>query len=108
MKKFAIAATAATAAAMMMSAQGAFAADGATIYNTVCFACHSTGAAGAPKTGDKAAWAPRIAQGMDVMKQHAVQGFKGAKGVMPPKGGRADLPDADIEAAVEYLVSKSQ
>lgn len=105
MKKLAIAAT---AAAMMFSAQGAFAADGATIYNTVCFACHSTGAAGAPKAGDKAAWEPRIAQGMDVLKQHALQGFKGTKGVMPPKGGRADLPDADIEAAVEYIVSKAQ
>jgi len=105
MKKFVIAA--AGAAALMISAQSAVA-DGAATYNTVCFACHSTGAAGAPKTGDKAAWAPRIAQGMDVMKQHAVKGFKGSTGVMPPKGGRADLPDADIEAAVEYLVSKAQ
>ncbi len=106
MKKFVFAAAA--GAALMISAQGAMAADGATIYNTVCFACHSTGAAGAPKAGDKAAWEPRIAQGMDVLKQHAVQGFKGTKGVMPPKGGRADLPDADIEAAVEYIVSKAQ
>ena len=105
MKKFVFAAA---GAALMVSAQGAIAADGATIYNTVCFACHSTGAAGAPKTGDKAAWAPRIAQGMDLMKEHAVKGFKGTTGVMPPKGGRADLPDADIEAAVEYLISKSQ
>ncbi len=105
MKKFVIAAA---TTALMLAAQSTMAADGATIYNTVCFACHSTGAAGAPKTGDKAAWDPRIAQGMDVLKQHAVQGFKGSKGVMPPKGGRADLPDADIEAAVEYLVAKSK
>jgi len=106
MKKSIIAAAA--GAVFMMSAQGVLAADGKTIYNTVCFACHSTGAAGAPKAGDKAAWEPRIAQGMDVLKQHALQGFKGTKGVMPPKGGRADLPDADIEAAVEYIVSQAQ
>jgi cytochrome c5 len=103
MKKFVFAAAA--GAALMISAQGAMAADGKTIFNTVCFACHATGAAGAPKAGDKAAWAPRIAQGMDVLKQHALHGFKGKKGVMPPKGGRADLPDADIEGAVEYIVS---
>ena len=84
---------------MMSSAQ----ADVRT-YRTACMACHATGAAGAPKTGDKAAWTARIAQGMDMLVKHAIDG----KGAMPPKGGRADLTDAQIKSAVEYMVAESK
>ncbi|MEO1889161.1 MAG: c-type cytochrome [Cycloclasticus sp.] len=74
------------------------------IYNTACMACHTTGAAGAPKTGDVAAWAPRIAQGADVLFEHATKGFKG----MPPRGGSPQLSDEDITAAIDFMVANSQ
>lgn len=105
MKKMLV--VAAMGAVMMVSGQ-AFAADGKKTYDSVCFACHGTGAAGAPKLGDKAAWAPRIAQGVATLKTHATKGFTGKTGVMPAKGGRADIPDADVSAAVEYMVSQSK
>lgn len=101
-----------TMVAMVMGAAflvaGQAHADGKATYDGACFACHATGAAGAPKMGDKAAWAPRIAQGMDVLKKHATEGFKGTSGFMPAKGGRADLSDADIAAAIEYMVAASK
>ena len=78
--------------------------DGAAIYNSVCLACHASGVAGAPKTGDKAAWAPRIATGIAAMLKTATEG----KGAMPPKGGAADLSDAELKAAVEYLVDQAK
>ncbi|MGE5490929.1 MAG: c-type cytochrome [Actinomycetota bacterium] len=78
--------------------------DGATVFNTVCAACHNTGAAGAPKAGDKAAWAPRIAQGKEALYKSALNG----KNAMPPKGGAANLSDAEIKAAVDFLVGKAQ
>ena len=62
------------------------------------------GTGGAPPVGDVAAWAPRIAQGMDTLYMHALMGFQGTKGFMPPKGGRVDLSDDEIKAAVDYLV----
>jgi len=77
---------------------------GEAIYNAACMACHTTGAAGAPKLGDKAAWALRIGQGAATLVQHALQGFKG----MPAKGGCTSCSDAEIEAAVEYLTAKAQ
>jgi len=63
---------------------------------------------GAPKAGDRAAWAPRIAKGKAVLYQHALQGFQGTSGVMPPKGGRVDLPDDLIKAAVDHMVGMVQ
>lgn len=81
-------------------AAGGKARDGATVYNTVCMACHGSGAAGAPKAGDKSAWAPRIAKGTAALVKSAIAG----KGAMPPKGGNADLTDAEMKAAVEHLV----
>ncbi|WP_153130011.1 c-type cytochrome [Dechloromonas hortensis] len=74
--------------------------DGPTVFNSVCGACHNTGAAGAPKAGDKAAWAPRLAQGKDALYKSAIAG----KGAMPPKGGAADLSDGEIKAAVDHLL----
>ncbi len=81
---------------------------GLEVFNTACAACHGPGIAGAPKVGDAAAWADRIATGMDKLKEHAVTGFQGKTGFMPPKGGRADLSDDEIHSAVEYMVSESQ
>ena len=78
--------------------------DGKAIYDQACFACHGTGAAGAPKFGDSGAWSARINQGMDTMYDHAINGFKG----MPPRGGRADLDDESVKAAVKYMVDNSK
>ena len=81
---------------------------GPQVFNQACNACHGAGIGGAPKSGDKAAWAPRIAQGMDTLHKHALQGFQGKSGVMPPKGGSVNLSDAEITAAVDYMVSQSK
>jgi len=78
---------------------------GKTLYGQACIACHGAGIAGAPKTGDKTAWAPRLAQGTAILYQHAIAGFQGKAGVMPPKGGSA-APDADVKAAVDYMLSE--
>ncbi len=81
---------------------------GEDTYKQVCSACHSAGLAGAPKSGDKAAWAPRIAQGKDTLYKHAIGGFQGKAGVMPAKGGRTDLPDDLIRQTVDYMVKLNQ
>lgn len=75
--------------------------DGATIYNTVCGACHNTGAAGAPKIDDKGAWAPRLATGKDAL----VKSLTNGKGAMPAKGG-ATLSDDEIKGVIEYVMGK--
>lgn len=77
--------------------------DAKSAYTASCFACHGTGAAGAPKLGDKAAWKARIAQGMGTLVNHANNGFKG----MPPKGG-SSLSDDAIKAVVKYMVDGSK
>ncbi|MDR3452498.1 MAG: c-type cytochrome [Rhodoferax sp.] len=76
---------------------------GETRYKETCFACHATGVAGAPKFGDKAAWAPRIATGMDTLVATAIAG----KGAMPPKGG-SNASDAEIKATVAYMVNAAK
>jgi cytochrome c5 len=76
---------------------------GEAVYTKACIVCHSTGVAGAPKVGDKAAWEPRLAQGMDTLVSTALKG----KGAMPPKGGHTNLSDAEIKAAIEYMLGKS-
>lgn len=75
------------------------AAGGKQLYDTVCVACHGAGIAGAPKAGDKAAWGPRIATGKDSLYTSAIKG----KNAMPPKGG-SSAADADVKAAVDYMV----
>ena len=77
---------------------------GEQVFDTVCTACHAAGIAGAPRFGDAAAWKPRIAQGTKVLYQHSVEGFHGQSGFMPPKGGRPDLSDESVHAAVDYMV----
>lgn len=81
---------------------------GPQVYNQACIACHGGGIAGAPKTGDGPSWSARIGQGMDVLNDHAINGFQGAAGVMPAKGGYVNLSDEEIIAAVQYLVDEVQ
>lgn len=78
------------------------------LYNAACSACHAQGIGGAPRIGDKAAWAPRIAQGKDTLYKRAIEGFQGSAGLMPPKGGRVDLADDLIRQGVDYMVQRSQ
>ena len=81
---------------------------GKAIYDATCATCHAAGIAGAPKTGDKAAWKDRIAKGMATLDTHAIKGFQGKAGFMPPKGGNAALKDEDVKAAVKYMVEQSK
>jgi cytochrome c5 len=92
---------AAAPAAAAASADAGGKPDGAKVYASGCNACHATGVAGAPKFGDKAAWAPRAQQGVAALTASAVKG----KGAMPPKGGLASASEADMRAAVEYMLA---
>jgi cytochrome c5 len=78
--------------------------DGKTVYNTVCAGCHGAGVMGAPKMGDKGAWAGRIGQGMATLNNHAINGFKG----MPARGGAASLSDDEVKSAVQFMVDGSK
>jgi cytochrome c5 len=101
-------APAATPAATPTPAAATAAIDGAAIYKKSCGLCHASGVAGAPRHGDKAQWAHRIAQGNDTLYTHAVQGFKGKAGVMPAKGGNTSLSDEQVKAAVDYMVATAR
>ncbi|MBB5203387.1 cytochrome c5 [Inhella inkyongensis] len=81
---------------------------GKSIYGKTCAMCHGAGVAGAPKPGDKADWAPRIAQGNDTLYKHAIEGFTGTKGMMPARGGGASLTDEQVKAAVDFMVGQSK
>lgn len=81
---------------------------GKSVFGKACALCHAAGVAGAPKPGDKADWAPRIAQGTDTLYKHALEGFTGAKGMMPARGGGTTLPDDEVKAAVDYMVAQSR
>ena len=92
------------AAAPLASRKSAPGADAKATYDSVCAVCHAAGVAGAPKFGDKAAWAPRLKAGENALLASAIKG----KGAMPPKGGNAALPDAAVKAAVDYLVAAAK
>lgn len=94
--------------AIALSATTVAHADGKATYEQACGACHAAGVAGAPKFGDAAAWKDRIAQGNDTLYEHAIKGFTGKGGVMPPKGGFANLSDDEVKAAVDYMVENAK
>ena len=87
------------AAAAPVAAAGGAGRSGDAVYNASCSACHGTGAAGAPKVGDKGAWGPRMAQGKATLYQHALNGIR----AMPPKGMCMTCSDDEIKAAVDYM-----
>jgi cytochrome c5 len=79
--------------------------NGTEVFENVCKTCHSGAMPGVPKAGDKAAWGPRIAKGKPALYEHVLKGFTGPAGVMPPKGGRADVSDDLIKQAVDHLIA---
>ena len=91
-------------AGSLLVATQAYAASGKDVYEASCVACHATGAAGAPKLEDKAAWAPRLKTGAAALHTSALKG----KGTMPAKGGNAALSDADVISAVDFMISKAK
>jgi len=98
---------AANASASQTAQAGANTDPGQKLFQGVCIACHGQGVAGAPKFGNKAAWAPRIQEGLDTLYQHALHGFQGKSGTMPPKGG-SNASDDDVKAAVRYMVNAAK
>jgi cytochrome c5 len=104
-------AIAAAGAAGLASAGGGAAVqamDGPSVSGSACVVCHGAGIAGAPRVGDKAAWTARIAQGNATLYKHALEGYTGSAGFMPAKGGRMDLPDEAVKAAVDHMVAQSR
>lgn len=85
------------------SSANAAALTGKHIWDGTCSACHASGLLGAPKIGDKAAWAPRLAEGLKTLESHALNGYK----QMPARGGNTALTDAQVIKALEYMLSKS-
>ena len=100
--------TAAVAAQVADAEAPAPSLSGEAVYNSACVACHGSGVGGAPRLGDVAAWSSRIAQGEAVLSDRVINGYTGAAGYMPPKGGRVDLSDAEILAAMNYLLDQSR
>lgn len=99
------------AAAKAAAAQVAYGGttDGKTIYDNLCHSCHTAGVAGAPVLGNKAMWGPRIAEGLDTLIKHATDGYHGPDGnFMPPKGGNPSLTDAQVQAAVKWIVDQAK
>ncbi|MGE4073416.1 MAG: cytochrome c5 family protein [Lysobacterales bacterium] len=88
-------------------AVAASAISGEDVYKKACTTCHATGLAGAPKLGDAADWGPRLAQGEALLFEHAIKGFTGKKGMMPPKGGFMNLSDDEVRAAIDYMTTAS-
>jgi cytochrome c5 len=104
-------AAAQAAAAKAAAAQVAYGGttDGKEIYGQLCHSCHTAGIAGAPKLGDKGMWAPRIAEGIDTLVKHAINGYTGPDGnVMPARGGNPALTDEQVANTVKWMVSQAQ
>jgi cytochrome c5 len=80
--------------------------DGKTIFGSLCHSCHETGAGGAPRITDKGAWAPRVSGGIETLVKHAIEGYTGKSGVMPPKGGNPALTDEQIKATVTWMIDQ--
>jgi cytochrome c5 len=99
--------TAAAATAAPAAGPALAGADGKRLYDSACMVCHAAGVAGAPKLGDKAAWSARIAQGNPTLYEHAIKGFQGKVGYMPPKGG-SPASDAEVKSAVDYMVAAAK
>jgi len=95
---------AAPAATQAPAAAAPAAVDGKKVYDGVCMVCHAAGVAGAPKFGDRAAWAPRLKTGLDALYASALKG----KNAMPAKGGNAALSDADVKAAVDFMTAAAK
>ena len=94
---------AALATVIPQGAFGSSATSGAAIYSTMCARCHATGEYGAPKLGDRAAWQPRFHEGVDHLLDQAIEGL----GAMPPRGGVDDLGDAELRAAIVYMLEQA-
>lgn len=92
----------------LLVAGSVFAADGKAVYDQGCMACHAQGVAGAPKFGDAEAWTNRIAEGKETLYEHAINGFQGEAGMMPPKGGFTNFSDDEVKAAVDYMVENAK
>lgn len=101
------AAPAATPAPEPVAAVKVSADAGKNLYNSVCMGCHAAGVAGAPKFGDKAAWAERLKQGQPTLYDHAIHGYQGKVGMMPAKGGSA-ASDDEVKAAVDYITAAAR
>ena len=101
--------TQALAETTVVAAAAATGADdaGQAIYDKTCALCHAAGVAGAPPPSNKEHWAARMAQGKDALYKHAVEGYTGQAGMMPPRGGNPTLSDDEVKAAVDYMVGKS-
>jgi cytochrome c5 len=100
-----------TLAAALLISGSALAADagkGQGVYMNFCAPCHASGVAGAPKTGDKDSWAPRLKQGEKLLVERAIKGFQGKAGFMPARGGNSALSDAEVADAVAYMVVQSK
>ena len=96
---------------VLLIASSATAADsgkGQGVYMNFCAPCHATGVAGAPKVGDKAAWAPRLKQGEKILVERAIKGYQGDGGFMPARGGNSALSDSEVANAVAYMVAQSK
>jgi cytochrome c5 len=82
--------------------------NGQQVYQTTCVACHDAGIAGAPKLGDKGQWAKHVAKGLNTLYASALNGVQGSAGAMPAKGGNPSLSNAEVRAAVDYMVARSK
>ena len=100
--------SASTAESTQVAAAASVTVDGAQVYQLACMACHTAGVAGAPKLGDTEAWSTRVTQGAEALYTHAISGFQGSAGMMPPKGGNLALSDDEVKAAVDYMLAQSQ